>query len=98
MPLDGIGGIGAGASPLAGVTAQKPQVESGFGDSLKNLLETVDSTNSEANDAIGRMMNGTGDVHEAMIALQRADVTMQLAVQVRNKIVSAYQDIMRMSV
>ncbi len=98
MPIDGIGGIGAGASPLAGAGAQKPQVESGFGDSLKNLLETVDSTNSEANDAIGRMMNGTGDVHEAMIALQRADVTMQLAVQVRNKIVSAYQDIMRMSV
>jgi flagellar hook-basal body complex protein FliE len=44
------------------------------------------------------MLDGSVDVHDAMIALQRADLTMQLSVQIRNKLVQAYQDIMRMPV
>jgi flagellar hook-basal body complex protein FliE len=44
------------------------------------------------------MIDGTGDVHEATIALQQADMMLQLTVQVRNKLVQAYQDIMRMPV
>jgi flagellar hook-basal body complex protein FliE len=44
------------------------------------------------------MLDGSGDVHEAMIALQRADTMFQLTVQIRNKLVQAYQDVMRMSV
>ena len=44
------------------------------------------------------MLKGTGDVHEAMIALQRAELTLQLTVHVRNKLVQAYQDIMRMPI
>ena len=42
------------------------------------------------------MVDGSVDVHEAMIALQRADLTLQLAMQVRNKLVQAYQEVMRM--
>ena len=70
----------------------------GFGGSLVNLMESVDATNASANDAVGRMVDGTGDVHDAMIALQRADMTLQFSVQVRNKLVQAYQEIMRMPV
>ena len=44
------------------------------------------------------MLDGTGDVHEAVIAMQRADTTLQLTVQVRNKLVQAYQEVMRMPV
>ena len=44
------------------------------------------------------MLEGTGDVHDAMIALQRAQTTLELTMQVRNKLVAAYQDIMRMPV
>jgi len=44
------------------------------------------------------MLNREGDVHDAMIALQRAELTLQFTVQVRNKLVQAYQDIMRMPV
>ena len=51
-----------------------------------------------ANTAVGQMLDGTGDVHEAMIALQQADMMLQLTVQVRNKLVQAYQDIMRLPV
>jgi flagellar hook-basal body complex protein FliE len=44
------------------------------------------------------MVEGKADVHDAMISLQRADLTFQLSMQVRNKLVQAYQDIMRMPV
>ena len=43
-------------------------------------------------------MQGKGDVHEAMIAMQKADMMLQLTVQIRNKLIQAYQDIMRMPV
>ena len=91
----GIGSIG-GALP---VPAAKPAVaSSGFGEALENAVDAVEATTGEANQAIGRMLDGTGDVHEAVIALQKADTTLQLTVQIRNKIVQAYQDIMRMSI
>ena len=46
----------------------------------------------------GSMLSGTTDVHDAMIALQRAEMTFELTVQMRNKLIQAYQDIMRMPV
>jgi flagellar hook-basal body complex protein FliE len=69
-----------------------------FSDSLTGLLTSVDASAGEANNAIANMVRGTGDVHDAMIALQRAETTLQLTVQVRNKLVQAYQDIMRMPI
>jgi flagellar hook-basal body complex protein FliE len=71
---------------------------SGFGDALKQLLNTVDAKAGDANQAVGKMLDGTGDVHEAMIAMQQADTMLQLTVQIRNKLVQAYQDVMRMPV
>jgi flagellar hook-basal body complex protein FliE len=70
----------------------------GFGSALGRLVSSVEETNATANKAIGKMVDGGGDVHDAMIALQRAEMTLQLTVQVRNKLVQAYQDIMRMPV
>jgi flagellar hook-basal body complex protein FliE len=67
-----------------------------FADSLGKLLNNTNEADGAANSAVGRMLDGTGDVHEAMIALQQADMMLQLTVQVRNKLVQAYQDIMRM--
>ena len=58
----------------------------------------VETSGAQANEAVVSMTDGTGDVHDAMIALQRADLTLQLTVQIRNKLVNAYQEIMRMPV
>ena len=44
------------------------------------------------------MVDKTGDVHDAMIALQRSEMALQFTVQIRNKFVQAYQDIMRMPI
>ncbi len=70
----------------------------GFASSLGRLVAAAEGANAQANDAVGRMLDGTGDVHEAMIALQRADMALQLTVQIRNKFVNAYQEIMRMPI
>jgi flagellar hook-basal body complex protein FliE len=69
-----------------------------FGDTLSRLVDKVADTGGAANDAVARMIDGSGDVHEAMIAMQQSDMTFQFAVQVRNKLVQAYQEIMRMPV
>jgi flagellar hook-basal body complex protein FliE len=74
------------------------ETSSGFGDTLNRLVQSVESTGADANTAVSQMVEGKADVHDAMIALQRADLTFQLSMQIRNKLVSAYQEIMRMPV
>ena len=101
-PLGGIASIGKTvASARLGKTA--PTTPDGgvgetFGQSLMNLVENVEQTGADANQAVSNMIDKSGDVHDAMIALQRAEMTLQLTVQIRNKLVQAYQDVMRMPV
>ena len=85
----------AASTASAGSTAASG---GGFTETLRSMLESVDGTTGAANSAVTNMLGGSGDVHEAMIALQRAEMTMQLTVQVRNKLVAAYQDVMRMPI
>jgi flagellar hook-basal body complex protein FliE len=70
----------------------------GFADKLTSLISNVEKTSASANLAVDNMLNKTGDVHDAMIALQRAEMTLQMTVQLRNKFVQAYNDIMRMPI
>jgi flagellar hook-basal body complex protein FliE len=70
----------------------------GFASTLARVIEHVDASAATANAAVESMVTGEGDVHQAMIALQRAETALQVTVQVRNKLVQAYQDIMRMPV
>jgi flagellar hook-basal body complex protein FliE len=83
-------GAAAGAAPAA--------AGGGFTESLNKMLTAVDETAGTANTAVADMLTGKGDVHTAMIALQRAEMTLQLTVQIRNKLVTAYQDVMRMPI
>jgi flagellar hook-basal body complex protein FliE len=107
MAIESIGagataGIGALGDPHGrtgvGTPAGAGDGGTAFADSLGRLLESASTSDGAANSAVGRMLDGSGDVHEAMIALQQADMMLQLTVQVRNKLVQAYQDIMRMPV
>ena len=70
----------------------------GFSDAIGRVVDAVESTEAQANTAVSGMLSGTTDVHDAMIALQRADLTLQFSVQIRNKLVQAYNEIMRMPV
>jgi len=88
-----IGG-GAAGSLAGGATGATSGVASGF----SQLLDGVEKSASEANEAVSSMVDKTGDVHDAMIALQRAEMSLELTIQIRNKFVQAYQDIMRMPI
>jgi flagellar hook-basal body complex protein FliE len=86
------------SNPIAipGAATRGAATEGGdFGAALSKLLESVESSATDANSAVAAMADGSGDVHTAMLALQKAEVSMQLTVQVRNKLVQAYQELMR---
>jgi flagellar hook-basal body complex protein FliE len=97
IPSQGLKGVSA-ATSIAGATSITGAGSGGFGSTLEKMLQSVDAAAGTANTAVADMVEGKGDVHDAMIALNRAETTLQLTVQVRNKLVQAYQEIMRMPV
>jgi flagellar hook-basal body complex protein FliE len=80
-------------------TAPASTEANGSSDFLSTLRGAVDQVNqlqSEASVKVSTMLSGNGqDVHSAMIAVQKADLAFELMVEMRNKIVSAYQEISR---
>ena len=95
-PIGSIGSLPGVAASTA--TAAPAAASGGFGEALARMVESSEASASDANTKVANMLDGTGDVHDAMIALQRAEIALQLTVQVRNKLVQAYQDVMRMPV
>src|SRR5215467_11520174 len=68
-----------------------------FMDSLRNAMDQIGSLQSEADDKVAQLLSGNGqDVHSAMIAVEKASLSFQMMVQVRNKIVQAYQQVSSM--
>ena len=68
-----------------------------FLDTLKETLNQVARLQSEAETQVAQVLAGNGeDLHSALVAVEKADLSFQLMMQVRNKIVQAYQDIARM--
>ena len=70
-----------------------------FGSLVRDALDSLDKSQKGAEQEIGRAVAGESqDLHQTIIALQTADLTFQLGLQVRNKLVGAYEEIMRMQV
>lgn len=70
-----------------------------FSDALHNAIADVDRLQHEADKSVMKAQTGnTGSLHEAIIALEKADISFRTMLQVRNKIIEAYQEIMRMQV
>jgi|SRR5271165_2323548 len=69
----------------------------GFRKVLDSAIDDIQQLESQAETKVAGVLGGNGaDVHSAMIAVEKADLSFQLMMQVRNKIVSAYQEISRM--
>ncbi|MCC6178100.1 MAG: flagellar hook-basal body complex protein FliE [Chloroflexi bacterium] len=69
----------------------------GFGTALKNAIDGLNEVQNVADDkAVELAAGGAVDVHEVVLARETANLHFQLALQVRNKLVEAYQDVMRM--
>jgi flagellar hook-basal body complex protein FliE len=68
-----------------------------FSDLLTDAVSKVDDLESQARGAVQGLMTGNGvDVHQAMIATQKADMAFEMALAVRNKAMQAYQSVMSM--
>ena len=83
----------------AGSYADSGVRSSGFMDSLQQAISNANDIQLEANQATEALMTGqTQNIHQTMVALQEADVSFQLMMQIRNKLVTAYEEIQRMQI
>jgi len=70
-----------------------------FGALLKDAISTVNDLSQQSDLEIRKIMTGESDeLHTAVVAMQKADVSFQMMMQVRNKIVQAYQEVLRMPI
>jgi flagellar hook-basal body complex protein FliE len=88
--LSAVSGIGSGT----GVSAPNA---GGFADLVQGGLADLNASVGAAESAMRDLAAGkTGELHELMISLERARISVQTFVQVRNKLIDSYQELMRM--
>jgi len=86
---------GAAASPPSGVAGAGDTPD--FTQTLDGMMNEVADMQTSAQAQVVNLLQGNGqDVHSAMIAVEKADLSFQLMMQVRNKIIQAYQTISQM--
>ena len=97
-----MGGTAATAATTAG-GAGFPNATAGgmgqvpFGDMLRSMAQQTSALDKKASQTVTGLLNGSGvEIHDAMIATQKADMAFELALQVRNKAVGAYQQMASM--
>ena len=82
-----------------GATPTAKDGDDKFGGVLKDLLAETDELQHEADKAVDQLLAGEKqDVHEVMLSMAKADVSFRMMLEVRNKLVEAYQEVMRMQV
>ncbi len=102
--MDKISGLStpssAGIELGQGITTEsKGAPGKNFMDVLKDSMEQVNVQQGQADDAIKELVAGRSkNIHETMLTIERADTSLKLMMQVRNKILDAYKEVMRMPV
>jgi flagellar hook-basal body complex protein FliE len=90
LDLNNANGISAAADPNA--------LTPSFSDTLQNAFSKVNDMQNHAGEMTRAFATGqTSDIHSVMIAGEQATIALQMTAQIRNKVVDAYQEIMRMS-
>ncbi|NYF89532.1 flagellar hook-basal body complex protein FliE [Tunturiibacter empetritectus] len=95
----GTGGLDDGFLSDVGVAASNTGGASSvpFAGVLQSMMKETTKLDQKASEAVTGLLNGSGvEVHDAMIATQKANMAFELALQVRNKAVGAYQQMMGM--
>lgn len=92
--LPGLTNLPTSPTPATGADAGE---SGGFGATLKNALQKVDQLQQDSDASSAQLVQGDRqDIHNVMIAVEKADIAFELMMQVRNKIVQAYQQISNM--
>lgn len=85
------------SAPVSAADVAGRSAASGFGDAIASAISGVETAQSLAESATTDLLvGGRGDVHTVALAAQSAELSLELFQQVRNKFVSAYQEIMKM--
>jgi flagellar hook-basal body complex protein FliE len=101
MEINGISNSGiANAFPANGANqAKQPASSDGSGNFAEELVSKVSDLQTQADSKIKNMVTGeSSELHEVMLAVEKANISFQFLTQVRNKAMDAYQEIMKMSV
>src|SRR4051794_23663956 len=92
-------------SSISGISLpQAPSLETrgpsgAFQEVFANAVRNVEGSGHEASASVEKLLSGEGaELHTTILATQRAELSFELFLQMRNKVVSAYQEIMRMQV
>jgi flagellar hook-basal body complex protein FliE len=90
-----LSGISPFSQANAGVEVGKAADErSDFASQLQTAFDHIEQLHTEADEQIAGLLNGQGeDIHKVMIAVEKANLSFQLMMQVRNKIIQAYRDV-----
>ena len=99
IPISSIGHVPQllSVDSIAPVTPGSQNKSVDFGALLSSAITQVEAQRTDADQSIQRFLSGQGEeLHNVAIATQRADIAFDLGMQIRNKIVSAYQEIMKM--
>ncbi len=102
-----ISAVARSTTPLSGLPTAQSQsgpgnaiaaTGAGFGDALKDAVHALGDLGAQADASTLQLATGEAvDVHDVMLQVEQASLGFQVALQVRNKLVDAYQEIMRMS-
>jgi len=93
----GLGAADDGFASIGGTGAASAATGAPFAGMLQTMVQQTSALDQQASQAVTGVLNGQGvDIHDAMIATQKADMAFQLALEVRNKAVGAYQQMMGM--
>ena len=82
--------------PDISLPGSKKEKAAGFGETFKQTLASANKLQHQADQSIDQVVRGDLGVHEGMMAINNADLSLRMVVQVRNKVLDAYREIMRM--
>lgn len=96
IPVNGIS-VGAGSGSAGKVTGIVKEEGQSFDAVINEALSRVSQVQENAEQAVNELAGG-GDISSAVLAIEKADMSFQLMVEIRNKLISTYEEVMRIQV
>ena len=112
-PISAAGASSSPASSLIGSASSLPGIQTGtsqkslgkapgdlpFADLVKGLIQDTSNKQDEVNNSVKQVVSGeTDSIHDVVLTASKADLAFRLVMEIRNRLISSYQEIMRMQV
>ena len=97
MNVNSYGSLASLPAAMSGVGEQPATGAAGFGKVIQRFIQDTNTQQLQADRSVELLATGQSDsVHGTMLALTKADLSLRLFMEVRNKVIEAYQEVMRM--